>query len=128
MPIQFEPNIRERVIILRYVNPVDPERDVPAAIQALADFGRQVQGVFYAVTDVREFRLTFDTLTESLDMVRRSLVGIPVRFAVIGSGNLIELAAQAIAQQQYGGFEMAKVFATEAEALAYCRTELGKLT
>lgn len=128
MPMHVEPNVQERILITRFVSPVDPERNVPASIQALTEFARQVEGTFFVISDVREFDLTFDAITEALDMVRRSLVGIPIRAVVIGSGKMVELAAQAITQKQYGSFEMAKVFATEAEALAYCRTELGKLT
>mgnify|MGYP005838627147 CR=1 FL=1 len=40
-----------------------------------------------------------------------------------GSGKFVELAAQAIAQKQYGSFDMARVFASDEEALAYCRAE-----
>lgn len=123
MPIQIEPNVQTGILMARYVNPVDPERDVANVIQSIIAFSHQVQGVFFVIADVREFDLTFDTVTEGLDLVRRSLVGIPVRFVVIGSGKFVELAAQAITQRQYGSFEMAKVFATAEEALAYCRAE-----
>ena len=126
MSIQIESNVQDRILITRYVNPIDPERDVAAVIQAITDFSHQVQGTFFDIADVREFDLTFDTVTEALDLVRRSLAGIPVRFVIVGSGKFVELAAQAIAQKQYGGFEPARAFATQEEALAYCRAELQK--
>ncbi len=126
MSTQIEPNIQERILITRYVNPVDPERDVQTVIQAVTEFAHQVQSAFFVIADVREFNLTFDSVTEALDLVRRHLVGIPVRFVVIGSGRFVELAAQAITQKQYGSFDMAKVFASDEEALAYCRSELQK--
>jgi hypothetical protein len=39
---------------------------------------------------------------------------------------MVRLAAEAIAQKQYGGFEPAKVFATDQEAFAHCLAELKK--
>ncbi|PJF34328.1 MAG: hypothetical protein CUN49_16220, partial [Candidatus Thermofonsia Clade 1 bacterium] len=104
----------------------NPEEDMLAAVQAIRDFAQQVQGNFFVISDARQFPVTFDVLVEALDLVRRQLVGVPVRFVVIGTDEMIRLAAEAIAQRQYGGFEAGKVFATDQEAFAYCLAELQK--
>ncbi len=126
MPNIFEPHVAERILIQRYVPPVNPDEDMPAAIQAIREFYEQVGRDFFVITDARQFSVTFDVLVEALDLTRRNLAGIPVRFAVIGDDDLIRLAAEAIAQKQYGGFEAGKVFANDEEALAYCMAQLRK--
>ena len=65
-------------------------------------------------------------MVEALDLVRRQLSGVPARFVVIGTDEMVRLGAEAIAQKQYGGFEPAKVFATDQEAFAHCLAELQK--
>jgi hypothetical protein len=126
MGIRIEPHISEKILFLRYIAPVNPDEDMPAACKAIIEFSQSVQGDFFVISDAREFPVTFDALVEGLDLVRRQLVGVPARFVVIGTGEMIRLAAEAIAQRQYGGFEPAKVFATEEEAFAHCLAELKK--
>lgn len=124
MPIAVEQNVDEHILIVRYLMPVDPDLDLQTAGSAILAFAQQVQGKpFYAINDAREFPITFDILVQALSTLRQTFGGIPVRFVIIGSGKFVELAAQAITQKQYGSFDMAKVFATEEEALAYCRSE-----
>jgi hypothetical protein len=124
MPVAVEQNLDEHILFLRYQMPVDPALDLQTAGAAIIAFSQQIQGKpFYTINDAREFPITFDILVEALSTLRQSFGSIPVRFVIIGSGKFVELAAQAITQRQYGGFEMAKVFATEEEALAYCRAE-----
>ena len=126
IPINIEPHFAERILVERYVAPVEPETDMAAAVQAINDFYQQVQREFFVIVDARQFPVTFDVLVDALDLVRRHIAGVPVRFVVIGDGELVRLAAEAIAQKQYGGFEAGKVFATDSEALEYCTAELRK--
>ncbi|MFQ3536397.1 MAG: hypothetical protein SNJ58_11015 [Aggregatilineales bacterium] len=126
MPISVEPYVAERILFERYVAPVNPETDMVAAIQAIKEFHQQVQREFFVIVDAREFPVTFDVLVEALDLVRRQMMGVPARFVVIGDSELIRLAAEAIAQRQYGGFEAGKVFATDTDAFEYCTAELRK--
>jgi hypothetical protein len=126
MPISLEPHTAEKILFLRYVAPVNPDEDMPAAIQAIIEFSQSVQGDFFVISDAREFPVTFDVLVEALDLVRRQLIGVPVRFVLIGTDEMVRFAAEAIAQKQYGGFEPAKVFATDEEAFAHCLAELKK--
>ncbi len=124
MPVKLEPRVSERILVQRYIQPVDLAAELPAAIEAIAEFSREVQGAFFAVIDMRAAPINLDGLIEALDLVRRKLANVPVRFVAIGTGEMVELAASAVAQRQYGSFEPAKVFATEEEALAYCLAEL----
>lgn len=126
MPSHVEPHFAERILFQRYVPPVNPEEDIPATIQAIIDFHQQVQGEFFVIIDARQFPVTFDVLVDALDLTRRNLAGIPARFVVIGDNDLVRLAAEAIAQKQYGGFEAGKVFSTDEEAFAYCMEALRK--
>jgi hypothetical protein len=126
MSISLESHVAEKILFLRYVAPVNPDEDMPAAIQAITQFSQSVQGNFFVIADAREFQVTFDVLVEALDLVRRQLAGVPVRFVVIGTDEMVRLAAEAIAQKQYGSFEPAKVFATDQEAFAHCLAELKK--
>ncbi len=126
MPLHVEPRVAERILIQRHVPPIDPVENMQAAIESTKDFYQQVGQEFFVISDARQFPVTFDVLVEGLDLIRRSLTGIPIRLVVIGDGELIRLAAEAIAQKQYGGFEAGKVFANDEEALAYCMAELQK--
>jgi hypothetical protein len=123
MPIQVEPNVAERILVLRYTLPLTGSENV---VQVIADFAAQVRANFFAVSDLRGVPITFDAMVDGLDMVRRYLTQVPVRFVTIGDSELVEMGNRAITQQQYGGFEAARAFATEEEALAYCRAELTK--
>ncbi len=123
MPIQVEPNVADRILVLRYQLPLTGSENV---VQAIADFATEVRSKFFAVSDLRGVPITFDAMVDGLDLVRRHLVGIPVRFVTIGDSELVEMGNRAITQKQYGAFEEARAFATEEEALAYCRSELQK--
>ncbi|MCS6871658.1 MAG: hypothetical protein NZ571_09390, partial [Anaerolineae bacterium] len=79
MSISLDPHVAERILFLRYIAPVNPEVDMATAMQAIAEFYRQVQREFFVIADVREFEITFDTLVEGLDLIRRQLAGVPVR-------------------------------------------------
>lgn len=126
MPIVLEPHVAEKILFQRYVAPVNPEEDMAATIRAIIEFSQSVQGDFFVISDAREFQVSFDVVVDALDTVRRQLAGVPVRFVIIGTDEMVRLAAEAIAQQQYGGFEPAKVFATDQEAFSYCLAELKK--
>jgi len=126
MPIDLEPHISEKILVQRYVAPVDLETDMPAAIQAIAEFSQNAQGDFFVIADTRALPMDFNGLVEVLNLVRRKLANVPVRFVAVGTGEMVQLAANAIAQKQYGGFEPAKVFATDQEAFAHCLAELQK--
>ncbi|MFN7210509.1 MAG: hypothetical protein ACK4P1_08985 [Aggregatilineales bacterium] len=126
MPNAFEPHVSERIFIQRYIAPVNPDEDMPAAVQAIRKFYEQVGQEFFVISDARQFPLTFDTLVEGLDLIRRNLAGVPMRFVIIGDGELIRLVAEAITQKQYGGFEAGKIFPNDEEALAYCMAQLQK--
>ncbi|MDW8298135.1 MAG: hypothetical protein RML95_02240 [Anaerolineae bacterium] len=126
MSISLDPHVAERILFLRYIAPVNPEVDMATAMQAIAEFYRQVQREFFVIADVREFEITFDTLVEGLDLIRRQLAGVPVRMTAIGTSEMVRIGAEAITQKQYGGFEAGKVFATDEEAFAYCMEELRK--
>jgi hypothetical protein len=126
MPIRLEPHTAEKVLVLRYIAPVNPDDDLPASVQAIVEFSHTVQGDFFVISDTRAFQLTFDVLVEVLDLVRRQLVGVPVHFVIVGTGEIVRLAAEAITQKQYGSFDPAKVFATDQEAFAHCLAELQK--
>ncbi len=126
MPISVEPHAAERILFERYVAPVNPETDMLTAIQAIKEFYEQVQREFFVIVDAREFPVTFDVLVDALNLVRRQMAGVPARFVVIGDNELIRLAAEAIAQRQYGSFEAGKVFAADTEAFEYCTAELRK--
>ena len=109
--------------MLRYEAPLTGSEN---AVQAIAEFAAEVRSPFFAVSDLRGIPITFDAMVDGLDLVRRHLAQVPVRFVTIGDSELVEMGNRAIAQKQYGGFEPARSFATEEEALAYFRAELQK--
>ncbi|MCE7945847.1 MAG: hypothetical protein DYG88_00295 [Chloroflexi bacterium CFX4] len=123
VPIQIEPNVDERILVLRYQMPLSGAENV---VQAIADFATEVRSTFFAVSDLRGIPITFDAMVDGLDMVRRSLAQVPMRFVTIGDSELVEMGNRAIPQKQCGGCEAARALATEEEALAYCRSELQK--
>ena len=42
MPISLEPYVSEKILFQRYVAPVNPDADMPAAIQAIIEFSQRV--------------------------------------------------------------------------------------
>ncbi|MBO9309796.1 MAG: hypothetical protein J7551_08435, partial [Chloroflexi bacterium] len=71
MPVKLEPRVSERILVQRYIQPVDLAAELPAAIEAIAEFSREVQGAFFAVIDMRAAPINLDGLIETLDLVRR---------------------------------------------------------
>ncbi|GAB4544223.1 MAG: hypothetical protein OHK0023_00700 [Anaerolineae bacterium] len=122
MPFQVETHLNEAILILRYQSITS--EDLAAGIETLQNFYQKLQQPFAVISNVAGLQLPFDFLVSGLDMLRRTMKGVPAHFSIVGSGEMVELGAKALGQKQYG-FEVARVFASEAEAIAWSREQLA---
>lgn len=102
----------------------------------IADLFAEAPGVITLIIDIREASLSFSDMVLALDNVRREIVDVGGRsfveknfqYALVGQGDLVELAADAMGQKQYGQIEVL-LFSTPDEAIDYAhrKSESGTI-
>ena len=118
----------EPIAIITHRNPYVPERDIPHAEQELEKYLNETQGPLHVITDFSQVNTSFSLLVISMSeaISRQGLASISsnrIKLVLVGSHRLIELGAQALQQDQYGGLDV-PFFANMDEALAYCRSTI----
>jgi hypothetical protein len=124
MPITIEPRPQERILLTTYDQPFDADIDVGQAVVAINEFAPKVEGAFFVLVDLRRVDLPFGGLVMALGTLRHLPDG--VHFVIIGSGDMVTLAAEAAKQKQYGEYRI-PVFATPEEALNHVANERKRL-
>lgn len=95
----------------------------------------ETPGLDYLIMDLRDIELTFSELVMVLAKARdrivrmggKSYIDTQVRYVLVGSDDLIDLAAEAFHQEQYGNIDI-RVFPTVDMAVDFARCKLAVQT
>ncbi len=105
------------------------------ARQTVQSIVEETPGLDYLIMDLRDIELTFSELVMVLAKARDRIVGMggksyidaQVRYVLVGSDDLIDLAAEAFHQEQYGNIDI-RVFPTIDMAVDFARCKLAVQT
>lgn len=126
MPPTVEKLPGEPIAIVTHYPPYKPDQDIVAAEHELAKILAEMQEPLFVITDYSGVDVSFNDLVMSLaDASSRteaaSVRSDKIRLVLVGSSDLVELGASALAQEQYGSVQT-PFFKSIDEALAYCRS------
>ncbi len=123
MTIVVEQLDNDPIIVATIFEPVDMAVDPQKNRELCNEIARKYEGKVYRIIDFTHFELTFSQmvmgLAEDIRLSERNIVPL-----IVGNTNLVRLQAEAMKQEQYGGFE-AKVFTSVDAAIAYAREQLA---
>ena len=136
MSVTVEQLPGESIINAIISEPFDPEQDIPAMFAQFIPLRTAIQGDVALILDVTNVISQPNAFTEMVFALANAAKGIKASKAAglkppitvfVGSGEMADLAAQAIEQEQYGGTK-AHLCASQDDALALVREKLNFLS
>lgn len=128
MPITTEMLPSEPIIVATFNEPFNVAADMTALLADIKRLRETAARAVIVVLDVSQVALDFELVTDALARARSQILDgqaagdqLPSQYVFVGSTALVEIAAQAMAQKQYGGIG-GQVFASVEAALAHART------
>lgn len=129
MPIIVEKLPDEPIIVVTCQEPMNYVQEAPAAFDQVLALRDTIYGCseYFVVFDASAVRMSFGDMVTMMGEVKRAsqqrrsdLAVIP---SLVGSGGLVELAANAVQQTQYGAYKV-PLFTSTDQALASIRAGL----
>ena len=120
----------EPIIAVTIVPPHDPAADIVGAGREIQQFAASIEGPVFAIMDMSAVHSTFGQVVQGLDVASHSkseMIDPRIQSIFVGSDDMLSLAVQSAAQQQYGGARM-PLFSSVDAALAHARSELARNT
>lgn len=133
MTIQVSRLPDEPIITALFEPPMNLHDEIPAMFRQFLELRDTIHhsSVYYVIIDTATSlgnHYTFGDIVyilgEAASASRHKRTGIQPRLMLVGSGPLIELAARAMAQLQYGGHGM-RLYTALSDALGTARAELA---
>jgi hypothetical protein len=112
MTINIEKLSDGPIIVATYLEPMDWLREVPEMFEQIFNLRDTFEGCpkYYTVIDVSAVKVGFREVVVTLAEVRkaskRRRPDMPISINLIGSGNLVQLASNAMEQRQYGEYRV----------------------
>lgn len=112
MPIQVTRLPGEPIITAVFEEPADFHAEVPAMFQRVIELRDTIEDSdrYFFIMDVSAARLSFSDIVFAMGESRiardQRRDDLPVTTLMVGSGPLLEMAAKAMNQRQYGGYGM----------------------
>jgi hypothetical protein len=132
MPITISQLTGQPIVLATLEQPMELRQEVPAMFQDLIALTQSLDGYpwLYIVVDATKagafsFGDIVYILSESRVTIPHRRADMAVRLMLIGSGMLLDLAAKAMSQLQYGGYQM-RLFPTLDQALETAQDELAE--
>ncbi len=131
MTIVVEKYSAEPIIVAALTEPMDFYKEMPPMFERILELRDTIQGCpkYYTIINMTGIKVNFSEMVFSLGEVRKASQkrrpDLPIGLHLVGSGELFEMAAKAMAQLQYGGYA-APLHASLEEALKAIRAELAK--
>jgi hypothetical protein len=131
MPVSVEKFNDEPILIVTMANPIDIKADIPRMakdIQQVLD--AQTEPVWY-IGHVHDLSLSFGDFVQALSLSTRGEMAFmrhPMirEFLVIAEGALVQMAAKALSQGQYGGLTV-KMCTDREDAISMARAEIAEV-
>ncbi|NDJ52544.1 MAG: hypothetical protein GYB68_05575 [Chloroflexi bacterium] len=130
MPIQVERIANSPIIIATLPAPIDAWQEAPEMFEAIILLRDSIVGFdrYFVIVDASQATLRFSDLVAMLGESRiarqQRREDFPVSLAVVGSGKLVEMGAQATNQPQYGNYGM-RLFTSLESAIETIQSELS---
>jgi hypothetical protein len=130
MPIEVVKLPDEPIITVTFSEPVDFAEEIGPAFKQILSLRDTIHGCsrYFAVFDASAIKVSFHdvilALGEARNASRKRRPDLQLSLALVGSGGLLEMAANAMGQKQYGGYKMA-LFTSLDEALAAIHAQLA---
>jgi len=133
MTITVERLPEEPIIIATFVEPMDYHQDTPWMFQQFIELrDTELEGYsrYYTIINTNGVKSGFSDIVFMLGESRAARQNRredrPVSLALVGSGGLMEMAAKAMGQSQYGGYGM-RLYTSLDTALVDIRAELADI-
>lgn len=128
MPYTVERLPGEPIIAMSLSEPFSIREDLGPLFAQAAEFNNEIEGKIYHIADTRSIRVSFSDVVMGMAAAITSKVGAftepRVTVALVGAGDLIDLAAKAFKQPQYGSRHIL-VFNSMEEALSEIRAQIA---
>jgi hypothetical protein len=111
MPVTVDKLSDEPIVVVKMMNPIDIKHDVPAMSQQIQDvLARQTEPIWY-IGYVQDLKLSFGDFVQALAMSTRGEMAFMrhpniKEIYAIAEGSLVQMAARALTQAQYGGLRV----------------------
>lgn len=131
MPINVEKQPDTPVIIATMNEPMDFYKEIPEMFARILELRDSIQDhpMYYTIVDLTDIKADFSEIVFALSEARKASQkrrpGFPNSVHLVGSGRLFEMAANALAQAQYGEYS-APLHSTMEEALAAVQADISK--
>ena len=112
----------EPVIVFTIQAPVDGEKDARTTSEKAIEFAHELGQPVYRIVDFSQVNVTFTDILMGIS----AGTGVPddlVHTYMVGSHELVRLAAESSAQEQYGGGIQVQLYASIDEALDAIRAQ-----
>lgn len=119
------------IVFVAMSEPMDFYKEIPEMFARIFELRDSIQGYskYYTVIDMTEIKAGFAEIVFSLGEARKAskkrLPDFPVELHLVGSGDLFEMVANALAQIQYGGYA-APLYANVESALDAIHSDMKK--
>lgn len=119
----------EPIVIACFLDPFDATKEPSEVFRQIFDLRDGIEDDhYYTVIDVTSVKGDFSsmvlTLGEAAKVLRQRTSDKQVKLAIVGSGTLVELAAKAMEQDQYGSRKVS-LFTSMEDALVTIRADLA---
>jgi len=131
MTITVEKFQDEPVIMATMTDPMNFYQEIPDMFAQILELRDSIQGhsKYYTIIDMTGIKADFSEIVFSLGEARKASQqrrpDLPNQVHLVGSGDLFEMVAKALAQIQYGGYS-APLHANTEEALEAVRVNQSK--
>lgn len=129
MAVEFSRITNQPIIVVKFLPPFDPVKDLPEATKYSATILNQIKGQLYRIEDMSGVDIDFSNLVMAMakatEKIPGSMSDSRIEGILVSGQELFELAANAMSQAQYGEKKMT-LFATVDEAIAYATAEIAK--
>jgi hypothetical protein len=128
MSFEVEKLTDAHIIVFHFTEPFEADQDVAAANDITHTFIEEVGGTVGRIEDIHAIDLTFAGLVAGLSVSTQHIPGAltdpNVYGAFVGDSELVQLASEALHQDQYGHVN-APAFHTNEDAISYLATKLN---
>ena len=94
------------IIVVKYTAPFDPQQDIPAAQEQIAEILKHTDGIVYRIDDLSEAEMDWDSFVQGIFAATRdvpgSMVDPRIRGVLVGEYELVQLASERMKHENYG--------------------------
>jgi len=132
MTIIVEKYSDEPIIVATMTEPMDFYQEMPAMFAHILELRDTIQNQpkYYTIIIMTGIKAGFSEIVFSLGEARKTSqkrrLELPIELHLVGAGEIFEMAANALAQIQYGGYA-APLHSNVEEALVAIRADMGKI-